>query len=236
MNAVDAAPRYAVYFVPAAHTTLYHFGSIALGYDCYSGNDIASWNDIPMSAAEWSALTRDPRTYGFHATLKPPFRLRGEYAETDLMHAFAAFAAAIEHVPTITPSIDVLDAFVALVPQQPNADLSALADAAVRDFDRFRAPLTTEDRARRMSTSFSPRHVANLERWGYPYVFEDFRFHMTLTGRVEPERRASVVSFLHTRFATICGDEPLSINTIALLRQDRPHERFRVISHGSQSK
>jgi hypothetical protein len=40
-----------------------------------------------------------------------------------------------------------------------------------------------------------------LDRWGYPYVMEEFRFHMTLTGRLDSTCRWGVVDMLRARFA-----------------------------------
>ncbi|MDI1343025.1 MAG: DUF1045 domain-containing protein [Pseudolabrys sp.] len=84
------APRYAIYFVPAADTDLYRFGAAVLGYDCYSGEARAFLEDAER---EWSNFTREPRVYGFHATLKPPFRLAEGYDEADLARAVTDFAA-----------------------------------------------------------------------------------------------------------------------------------------------
>src|SRR6266436_2078374 len=68
-------PRYAIYFVPAPDTALYRFGAGALGYDCFTGADMATLDTLPVDAGAWRELTREPRRYGFHATLKAPFRL-----------------------------------------------------------------------------------------------------------------------------------------------------------------
>jgi hypothetical protein len=35
-----------------------------------------------------------------------------------------------------------------------------------------------------VAAGLNQSQVANLDRWGYPYLFADFRFHMTLTGKV----------------------------------------------------
>ena len=76
--------------------------------------------------------------------------------------------------------------------------------------------------------ALTPRQRDYLDRWGYPYVFEEFRFHMTLTGRLPAERREPVVAMLRERFAAT-GIGPLAIDAIALCRQENPNSRFRVI-------
>jgi putative phosphonate metabolism protein len=226
-----AGPRYAVYFVPAPSSELYSFGTAALGYDCYTGAEVAPLPDAAVSSADWTELTREPRTYGFHATLKAPFRLRANYGEAHLAQAFREFVAEIHRAPTITPSIEVLESFIAIVPREANSELDALAATCVRAFDHFRAPMTAEERARRVGPGLSLRQTRNIDRWGYPYVFEDFRFHMTLTGRTQPDRRTSILSHLREQFSQRHGNRQMTVDGIALLRQDRPDARFRVICH-----
>ena len=59
---------------------------------------------------------------------------------------------------------------------------------------------------------------------------EEFRFHMTLTGRLGPERRDSVLAMLRQHFATI-ELERLAIDGIALFRQKEVASRFQIIGH-----
>jgi hypothetical protein len=230
-----AGPRYTVYFVPHPETTLYRFGAEVLGFDCYAGRDIDHEPDLGMSRPEWSDLTREPRTYGFHATLKAPFHLAPDYVEADLVEAFWTFAAKPQRALSITPSIELLEHFAAIVPRQANPDLDAFANACVSFFDPFRAQMTSHEQARRLQHNISTRQIANIDRWGYPYVFEDFRFHMTLTGPIPQDRRPSILSFLRERFSVRCGETSLPIDHIALLRQDTPTDHFRVISHSGVS-
>src|SRR5262249_20799199 len=157
-------------------------------------------------------LTREPRTYGFHATLKAPFRLRDGLAEADLVRAFQAFAKTLRQVPTIVPAVEMLEGFIAIVPQTPSADVDALAAAFVREFDQFRAPMSQDERARRLRAKLSPREQANIDRWGYPYVFDDFRFHMTLTGRLPANRQAAILPALREIFFDRHGDRPIAID------------------------
>jgi len=148
--------------------------------------------------------------------------------ETELLAACRAFAQTPRPIPTIRPRVDVIDGFIAIVPTEAAPELEGLAADCVRDFDSFRAPLTQEDRARRNPSKLTPQQQAYLDRWGYPYVLDEFRFHMTLTGRLEAGRRASVLNMLQNRFRDI-GVTDLSIGGISLFRQDGPDRRFRAI-------
>ena len=220
-------PRYAVYFVPAAQSALYRFGSALLGYDCYTGKEIDFPDVLPLSPPAWRELTQEPRRYGFHATLKAPFRLADGADETGLVEAFHTFCRS-EAAAAFTPVVAVIERFIAIVPSGSEPAVDRLAVACVTAFDRFRAPLEAHDRERRLTPGLSERQAQNLERWGYPYVFEDFRLHLTLTGRLPTQRQAIVLPFLRESFAALsCA--VVRIDRIALLRQDRPDARFVVL-------
>jgi 2'-5' RNA ligase len=74
------------------------------------------------------------------------------------------------------------------------------------------------------------RQRSHLDRWGYPYVMEDFHFHMTLTGRLGDVKREAIRTILQERFALL-EITTLSIDGIALFRQDDADSRFRIVSH-----
>jgi putative phosphonate metabolism protein len=224
-----AGPRFAVYFVPAADTALYRFGAAVLGYDCYTGEGAARLHHLGLTAAEWAALTAEPRTYGFHATLKAPFRLRGEFNQGDLLADVRTLAASIPTIPLLEPAVGLIAGFVAIVPAAASPALDRLAADCVAAFERFRLPMTAQERSRRLAAGLSRHQTANLDRWGYPYVFEEFRFHMTLTGRIGPERRAAIHVLLQNAFAQACGYEPIRVDRLALARQDHPNAPFRVV-------
>jgi len=221
--------RYAIFFVPPQDSALTRFGAKALGYDSYSGRELPSLSGDGISAAEWKELTSEPRRYGFHATLKAPFHLRNGVSEDDLTAAFAAFAAGHEAPPRFAASLKLLDGFAALVPSAPVAMLDALAAACVRDFDQFRQPLTDAERERRLVHPLTERQADHLDRWGYPYVLEDFRFHMTLTGRLPAPRAQLILEFLHRALAREQVPADIAVDTVALLRQDEADARFYVI-------
>jgi putative phosphonate metabolism protein len=219
-------PRYAIYFAPESGSVLDRFGAELIGYDAYRGVDVPFPSDVKLPG-EWREMTADPRKYGFHATLKPPMALAPGKSEDELMAACAAFAGAPRAIPVIKPVVDVISGFVALVPAAASADLERLAADCVSKFEPFRAALTEQDRARRNPVRLTARQNDYLERWGYPYVFEEFRFHMTLTGRLDAGR-APVIEMLRERFRA-SGVCDLAVDRIALFRQDGPDRRFRVI-------
>jgi putative phosphonate metabolism protein len=228
---MHAAPRYAIYHVPA-DGAFARFGAALLGYDALTARDI----DHPPAALDafpaWRDLTAAPRTYGFHATLKAPFRLRDGHSETALVAAFDRFVAAPRTIPAIAPVVRAIGRFIAVVPETPVASLSQLADDCVTHFEPYRAPLTAQDRQRRLKSPLTPTQIAYLDLWGYPYVFDEFRFHMTLTGSLPAAEQDTVLTFLRHAFASL-GLTSLAIGHVALLRQERSDARFAVLRHAA---
>ncbi|WP_257168651.1 DUF1045 domain-containing protein [Bradyrhizobium sp. SRS-191] len=221
-------PRYAIYYAPAADTALSVFGADLLGYDAWTGNERRFPRDILDIGPDWAELTADARKYGFHATLKAPFPLNDSRNEAELTAACAAFAATPRPVPIIRPVVDAISGFIAVIPGEASAELQQLAAACVATFDPFRAPMSVADRARRKPELLTPRQRDHLDRWGYPYVMEDFRFHMTLTCRLSDERRPSVLAMLQDRFAGLDLSK-LAIDRIALFRQSSATSRFSIV-------
>jgi len=223
-------PRYAIYYAAASGSELDRFGANLLGYDVWSGEDLPFPDGVAEGIPDWRDLTQDPRKYGFHATLKAPLALADDKTEAELVAACAAFADTPRTIPVLKPVVNSISGFIAVVPAERSAELERLAGDCVSAFDAFRAPLTPDDRARRNPSGLTPRQCDYLDRWGYPYVMEEFRFHMTLTGRLDDTRRAPILAMLRDRFATI-GIERLAIDAIALFRQDNTNSRFHILDH-----
>lgn len=221
--------RYAIYFVPPPASDLAGFGASVLGHDVERGDEAGFDPALAAAFADWPALTAEPRRYGFHATLKAPFRLAAGTGEQALADAADVFAGQHSPVAEFDLSVRRVGRFVALVPASANRPLHALGDACVREFDRFRAPLTDAERARRHASALDPALAAHLERWGYPYVFDAFRFHMTLTGPLAPEIAIPVAALLAERFGERVPAQRVAVDTIVLCRQGSAADRFRVI-------
>jgi putative phosphonate metabolism protein len=221
-------PRYAIYYAPAPRSDLDRFGAELLGYDAYEGADLPFPDTVERP--DWRVLTEDPRKYGFHATLKAPMSLASGKTEAGLVAACESFAGTPRPLPVIEPIVDSISGFIAIVAAKPSAELQHLAADCVAAFDPFRAPLTPEDRERRNRSRLTPRQREYLDAWGYPYVMEEFRFHMTLTGRLETPRREEVLAMLRRCFAALKLGT-LQVDRIALFRQDNANARFRIIGH-----
>ena len=143
---------------------------------------------LPLSSGldprRLAEITAEPRRYGFHGTLKPPMALIDDVSETDFLAAVGRFAASQRTFNTPPLALAELSDFLALVPTGRSPELQDLADHCVIEFDEFRRPAGEEELARRRAAGLSPRQDELLLRWGYPYVLEEWRFHLTLTGRL----------------------------------------------------
>ncbi|MGK9167586.1 DUF1045 domain-containing protein [Inquilinus limosus] len=220
--------RYAIYFAPPRGSALAELGAELLGRDPETGQGRLQPLLDGIDPDRFRDITADPRHYGFHATLKAPFALAEGVSGEDLHRAVEAFSAG--RSPATGPALALasIGGFLALVPSAPAPAVNALADACVEAFDRLRAPLTASELERRRRSPLTPAQDRHLERWGYPYVFEEFRFHMTLTARLtDAAEHDRVRAVLAERTARVCRD-PLVIDAITVFEQDSRGVPFHV--------
>lgn len=207
--------RYALYFTPPAGDRLTRLASDWLGRNAFNGKTRAASAIGGLSAPDVARHTAAPRRYGFHATLKAPFALAEGCSEADLMRALMFFCGELRPFSIPRLRIERLGPFFALTPVERLAELDALAAEVVREFDTFRAPPSAAEVERRNPEKLGRRERANLQRWGYPYVFDDFRFHMTLTGSVSETEAPRVQEVLTSIFEPALH-EPVNVGSVAL--------------------
>lgn len=220
--------RFALYFTPPADHPLVRAASSWLGRDAFGSPGLLTPLSNGFPREVWRAATSEPRRYGFHATLKPPFHLASGFHESDLASALLAFAASR---PSFTlPPLQVarLSNFWALTLAAACPPLERLAAECVRNFDAFRAAPSEEELARRRRARLSPRQLEHLDQWGYPYVFEEWRFHMTLTWSLEGPVAEDFGTHLRSIFGPLCQG-PVECDAITLFAQPSPGDPFQVI-------
>jgi len=214
--------RAAVYYAPRPDDPLFAEAAAWLGRNPES--------DAPMPQPlmpDIEAVTAEPRLYGFHATLKPPMRLAEGRRWFDLLEAASTLAN--RTAPFSLPELRVSDVFgfLALRETVPCPPLQALADACVTQLDPFRAQPSDEELARRRRARLTPQQEAMLVRWGYPYVFESWFFHMTLTRRLTVAEKAVFLPSAERYFARAIA-VPRRVADICLFVQDSPGAPFVV--------
>ena len=221
------APRFALYAAPATDHPMHDIAARWLGRDPETGAEYPAMPAAGLDAGRSAALTAAPRKYGFHGTLKPPFALAGGCDEEQLIMALEHFAAARRPLRVaLKPA--ALGSFLALRPEKPSPELDALAADCIRNFDRFRAPASEQELARRRAAGLSERQEQYLRDWGYPYVLDEFRMHFTLTGRIgDAAERQAVLAHLTALTAPALGKE-FVLEEICLFVQSEPAANFRI--------
>ncbi len=211
--------RYAIYFAPRPGTELAVFGAHWFA----GGANVAGLSD-----AELGAIVEQPARYGFHGTLKAPFRLNEGCSADDLFHAVDVLAGRQSLVRLPVFVLKRLGGFFALVPSAPCPELDLLARNCVAAFDGFRAPLSEEERARRLKAGLNARQEELLERWGYPYVLDQFRFHLTLTSALDDGTAETVEPVLHKLTADVL-EQAVAVEDICVFGDPGGGEPFELI-------
>jgi putative phosphonate metabolism protein len=212
--------RVAVYYAPQADDPLSAAASAWLGRDPQS--------DAPVpqpDVANIAEVTAEPRLYGFHATLKPPMRLASGCGWDDVVSAATILAERI--APFELPALSVQDVFgfLALRETAASPPLQALADACIEHLDAFRAQPSETELARRRRANLTPQQDEMLMRWGYPYVFDTWFFHLTLTRRLSAAEKRVFIPASEAYFAHAIAT-PRRVNDICLFVQLAPGAPF----------
>lgn len=206
--------RYAIFYTPSG--PLAAFGAEWLGWDSANGQAVAhpDFGQIDVAAA-----TQTPRKYGLHGTLKAPFHLAQTTDVTELQHTASTFATRQSAFAIGAVELRHDSGFVALRPTIHTGALRDFASRIVKIFDPFRAPLTDVEIARRRQADLSDRQDQQMLDWGYPYIFNDFHFHLTLSGSLAADAAAQVIAALSPRLEPIVP-KPFVIEAITLMGQD----------------
>jgi hypothetical protein len=222
--------RFAIYAVPGTGPDGTPGTALRQRAEQWLGRSVSGQPVTPAVPAGWTraavdAITANARRYGFHATLKAPFRLAEPHAPGELEAALARFAAGHQAIAVPALTLARLGRFYALVPGTPAAPLHTLADAVVTGFDQFRAPPTAAETARRQPDSLTPRQRELLAAWGYPYVLDEFRFHLTVTDQIPPGHQPAVERALTRWFGPDLG-ATVPVDSLALFTEDAPGAPF----------
>ena len=214
--------RVAVYYAPELDDPLWTAGNLWLGRDPETGAALAR----PV-ATDIANLTDEPAAYGLHATLKPPMRLAPGTRYEDFSAAVADLAAGLTAFTLPPLAVENLDGFLALREQEPSPDLQALADSAVATLDGFREQPEAAELARRRRHGLTEAEDAMLERWGYPYVFQLWRFHITLSRRLDEAEMAKAQPIAQAYFAEALA-RPRRVSSLAVFTQRAAGQPFMV--------
>jgi putative phosphonate metabolism protein len=227
----DQPHRVALYWAPRPDSDLWRAGCRWLGRDAATGENLAQPLIGGIDPKAFRALTADPRRYGWHATLKPPFRLRedAQLMDVDLAVQKLASRLAMGSMPTLR--VAPLGQFLALRPQGSTAAINAIAAACVQALHPLARPLSNDELKRRRHMPLTPKQDALLQRWGYPWVLDEFRLHCSLTGSLnglDAEQQAALMQTAQRTFDHLLV-EPL--DSIAVFIEPSPGADFILHRH-----
>ncbi len=227
------AERIGIYFAPRRNSALARFGDRWLGRDVETDITLEQPKLAAISAARLQAITEAPRHYGFHGTLKPPFALATGSDRAQVQAAVSAFAADRNAFHIARLKLKAIGNFLALSPADPVPALDTLAADCVRAFDPFRAPPDAAELAKRLSAGLTTRQSEHLARWGYPYVFDEFRFHLTLTGAITNDTEREIVQESLSPLLEPLLSEPVLVDALCLFHQPDRRAPFKLIARHS---
>jgi 2'-5' RNA ligase len=221
--------RYALYLAPPPESDLWRFGCDVIGRDALTGAPGDGFALEGYTRAAWRSMTADPRRYGFHATLKAPFRLRLDLHIADFIDSLAEFARKFASFDAGELSVGAVAmgdgrAFVALKPHGGLKELRSFEGSVVRALDHLRL---FGDRGRRARARLTPRQAYYLDAWGYPYVLDEFRPHFTLTNALTEADR--VARLLQQEFRLRVASPALRVDALTLFGESEPGGEFKIL-------
>jgi len=208
-----AFKRFAVYYVPEANSQLGTLGNHWLGWSLADGEFVDRLTD-PLVPKDITTITKRAQKYGFHGTLKPPMRLKTEFGQTEFLSALRQLAANQRPFTIPEMRVKLIGNFLALTPSAPCPLLDQLATNLVVGLDDLRQPPDDLEIAKRASVGLTERQYRLLNKWGYPYVLEEFRFHLTLSDVLVQDRATAVLHAAKTIFS-VAIQSPIQVSDIA---------------------
>ena len=212
--------RLAIYYIPADHSPLGLAAAKWLGRSSSSLTDIDYQAPEAISLKRYREIIATPFHYGFHGTIKPPFRLASGVSVDQVVRRLHSFAANCQGFTLPSLAVTYMHNFFCLRPSHSCKALDQLAADAVILFDEFRRPSDEAELTRRRSAGLTPGQEKSLQKWGYPYLIDEYRFHLTLTGKISNGQEKQILKEeLHSRFAPDLLREP-PFSSLALFMEE----------------
>lgn len=218
--------RYAIYYSPERGTSLYTFGQIWLGRNIYTGAAVSQPRIAGFTVEQLKQIVSPPAVYGFHGTLKPPFHTVSKDQEDHLVQKLTHFA--LQEKPFFLPGLVLaqIGRFLALVPEKECEPVNELANRCVEKFDYFRQPASLVEIKRRRTMGLTPLQEGYLQKWGYPFVMDAYRFHLTLTGALYDQSHLDCLRSELNLLLRWVDLAPIKIDSICLFVQPEGSKPF----------
>ena len=177
--------RHAAYYAPAEGSPLAQLGAQWLGRCAQSRRAMRQPDFSTISPATFYACTAAAARYGWHATMKAPFALNPGLEMDAVPKAFSSLAQSKKALVLPPLTLHQMGDYLALVPNAPSSALQELAFDCARALHPLVEPLSDQQLVQRRLRPLTASQDAMLLQWGYPFVGEEFQWHMTLTGSLK---------------------------------------------------
>jgi len=208
--------RVAVYFAPAPESPWWQAGSRWLGRCAATAAALPQTAIEGIEAELFARLTAAPRRYGWHATLKAPFRLAPRHGDLACVRTVLQGICSRQRAFELPLHLACMGDFLALRPLQTPPELERLEADCVQSLQPLAAQLGASELARRRHAGLSVEQEALLQAWGYPWVLQEFRFHFSLTGPLDglaPVQREALLAGAARQFH---GLPPCRVDRLSL--------------------
>ncbi len=229
-HTVNNKARYGIFFAPHDDSPLGVYGATVLRRKATSTNE---WVNplIPISFENtpvWRACIERPAHYGFHATINAPFELHDQHSTEELFDDIRAFCKQQQPLLLTNIAPRLTHRYDALAFDDQPADIKNFAATCATRFEKYRAPLTAADTKRRQKKALSASQIKHLQTYGYPYVFDDFNFHMTLSGTM-PDDDNGFLRWLGVLFWEMVPETP-RLDRLSVFKQEDRKSAFTRIA------
>jgi len=221
--------RVAVYWAPAPDSPWWRAGSHWLGRCAATALPLPQPEVEGVEAQEFAHLTAEPRRYGWHATLKAPFRLASEHDLAALLAALQALAGRHRAFDLGPLRVCHQEGFLALRAQHTPPELERLEADCVQSLQPLAAGLSAVELARRRRAGLSAEQEALLQAWGYPWVLQQFRFHLSLSGpldRLGSQKLEALRAAARRQFHSLA---PCRIDRVSVFVEPAPGADFELL-------
>lgn len=204
--------RYGIYMIPEAENFA-ELGAAWLGWDVQKGCTVPYPQEADAALRE---ATKVPRKYGFHGTIKPPFHLVEGATYDSLLSQAQTLCASLAPVDIEALSVRKSEFVLVLAPEGDLDQLANLAATVLQKLDHFRASTRASELVQHRKFTLTPLQETNLKNWGHPYVLDDFKFHITLSGHMPPKDLDQLEALANAHFAQHL-ERPLPVTSLTLV-------------------
>ncbi|MEU8642057.1 DUF1045 domain-containing protein [Streptomyces sp. NPDC048674] len=217
----------AVYIIPSQDSRIYQFGSSVLGYDIYRAQAIPASQDLTFARE----CVGESAEYGFHATLADALYFSSEQqiervrAEVRfLSQEFKPF-----HLDGLEPAVSPHDGRAAIIrAQDSSGTVESIHHELVSRVYRLAVSSTyLTGQTTKALPGDGQRAQMMLERYGSPFILENFMLHFTVCGSCPEEATSGIVDGVRQKMGGILR-ERVFVDQIVLVTKRPGQSRWTI--------